>query len=453
MKRIKIGILFFYLAASFLCCAKEKDDSAEEAGIPGAEAPVEEIQVASGEEMTLPYWEMVPKLTSITVKEAVSGIDMASLTEDDESVIKDRLLGKLVYLSRGENGWWDVCTGEETTSTIYHTAIDDVDFFILARPFINDGEFFSYDICEEVLVYTHYGKELWLTSVEGIPKPGQKNSSGFSALGLITFLKYSEPPENKRKHYPPEVLIIDNITGKMRIEENTDNRYEVFLNYGVPYRYKITPEILLSDWKAFGKTASGSDRRQYFRLRRENDIYTITYRSFDNEMPVTLVESGTLEMSKEIYFQSFREYILTTDNNTFTFRIYPFGVYDEADHPVCAMASSFILEGEVGYERKNDIIRPIPYADPPDRLNPNILTWVEDISFITDDNVRLREGPGTSEPVIKVLKKGEMIEFLEISEEREFIDGYYDYWYKIKTQQGDIGWVYGMYMSFPSHGK
>jgi hypothetical protein len=447
MKRMKVGILFFYLAASVLCCAKEKNGSAGDAENTDAETSFEEIQAAGDEETPALYWKMPPKLTSMTVEEAVSGIDMSSLTEDGKNLIKDRLLGKLIDVHYRGNNWWYIGAGEEVAGTIYHSTIDDVRIFVLTRPFRNDEDIYTYDLCEKVLVYPHYGKELWLLSVEGVPRPGSKDSGEISVLGLITFPKHSEPPEKERKHYPPEVLIIDNNTGEMKIEENTDNRYEVFLNYGVPYRYGITPEILLSDWKAFGKTASGYDRQQYFRLRRENDIYTITYTSFDNETPVTLVESGTLEMSKEIYMQNFREYVLTARNNTFTFQIYP-SYYEDA-HPVCFMASSFIPEGKVGYVRKNDIIRPVPYAEPPDRLNPNILTWVEDISFITDDNVRLREGPGTSEAVVKVLKNGEILKFLEISEEREFIDGYYDYWYKIKTEQGDIGWVYGMYIAFP----
>jgi hypothetical protein len=454
MKRMKVGILFFYLAASVLCCVKEKNDPAVDAENTDAETSVEEIQAAVDEETPALYWRMPPALTSMTVEEAVSGIEMSSLAEDGKNLIKDRLLGKLIDVPYRGNNWWYISAGEEVAGTIHYSTIDDVEIFVLTRWFRTDEDIYTYDLCEKVLVYPHYGKELWLRTVEGVPNPGRKDSGEISVLGLITFPKYSEPPEKERKHCPPEVLIIDNNTGEMKIEENTDNRYEVFLNYGVPYRYGITPEILLSDWRSFGKTDSGYGRRgQYFRLRRENDIYTITYTDLEKNPPITLVESGSLEMCKETYMQEFREFILTTENNTFRFQIYPFGVYYEDYHPMCFMTSSFIPEGKVGYERKNDIIRPYPYADPPHILNPNILTWVEDISFITDDNVRLREGPGTSEAVVKVLKNREILKFLEISEEREFIDGYYDHWYKIKTEQGDIGWVYGMYISFPSHGR
>jgi hypothetical protein len=448
MRKIKIGI-FLYFAIGVLCCRKEKGAFSEGAVNSDTGAVVEEIQEVS-EEVPLNYWEMPPKLTSIRIEEAVSGINMALLTEDDETLIKDRLLGKLVHIpGRGTDWWYVVDGGNNITAKIHYTTIDDVRIFVFARPFKNGEEIFSYDICESVLVYPHYGKELWIPPVEGMPGPRDTDPGEFSVLGLITFTKYAKPPENERKHYPPEVLVINNITGEMKVEENTDNRYEVFLSYGVPYRYEITPEILLSDWKAFGKTASGINRLRYFKLRRENDIYTITYRNFDNEPALILVESGTLEMNKEIYTQSFREYVLTTINSTFTFRIYPFDVYYEDDHPVCFMTASFVPEGDVGYVRKCDIIR--PYS--PDSMNPNILTWMDDISFITDDNVQLREGPGTSEAVIKMLKKEEIVEFLEISEGQEFIDGYYDHWYKIKTRQGDIGWVYGMYLSFPSHPK
>jgi hypothetical protein len=96
MQKIRMRILF-YLVLSVLCCRKEKSAFSEGVVNSDTGAAVEETQEVS-EEVPLNYWEMTPKLTSMRIEEAVSGMDMALLTEDDKTLIKDRLLGKLIHI-------------------------------------------------------------------------------------------------------------------------------------------------------------------------------------------------------------------------------------------------------------------------------------------------------------------------------------------------------------------
>src|SRR3989442_6819318 len=61
--------------------------------------------------------------------------------------------------------------------------------------------------------------------------------------------------------------------------------------------------------------------------------------------------------------------------------------------------------------------------------------------FVTTKPVRLRQGPSTSEPVIRVLKVGERITLLTESGSGNF--------YKVKTERSEEGWVNGRYLIPP----
>lgn len=65
---------------------------------------------------------------------------------------------------------------------------------------------------------------------------------------------------------------------------------------------------------------------------------------------------------------------------------------------------------------------------------------------VTEDNLRLRAGPGLNHGVITLLQKGSSLSVSNLSEEKEQIGGEKSFWLKVKTTGGKSGWVYGRYV-------
>lgn len=67
--------------------------------------------------------------------------------------------------------------------------------------------------------------------------------------------------------------------------------------------------------------------------------------------------------------------------------------------------------------------------------------------YITATKLNLRSKPSLEGKVITVLDKGDRVTFLEKSSETEYIDEVEDYWYRVRTSEGDEGWLFGKYIS------
>ena len=66
--------------------------------------------------------------------------------------------------------------------------------------------------------------------------------------------------------------------------------------------------------------------------------------------------------------------------------------------------------------------------------------------FINDEWVRLREGPSLNDKIITSLGYGKAGVILEVSTEY-IVAGESNRWYRIQLPYGEIGWVWGKYVS------
>jgi hypothetical protein len=68
-------------------------------------------------------------------------------------------------------------------------------------------------------------------------------------------------------------------------------------------------------------------------------------------------------------------------------------------------------------------------------------------STVSVNTLRLRESYNVNSKTIKYLEKGQILEVLDMTPHREKIENMYEYWFKVKTQDNLVGWVYGYYIS------
>src|SRR2546426_5594840 len=62
-------------------------------------------------------------------------------------------------------------------------------------------------------------------------------------------------------------------------------------------------------------------------------------------------------------------------------------------------------------------------------------------TYVATKAVRLRQGPSTSEPVIRVLRRGERVTLLEEAGSNSF--------FNVKTEKSETGWIHGRYLRPP----
>ena len=72
------------------------------------------------------------------------------------------------------------------------------------------------------------------------------------------------------------------------------------------------------------------------------------------------------------------------------------------------------------------------------------------VGELNDDRVRLRKELGLNGEKIRLLQKGECVEILNVSQNKERIDGKEYPWIKIRTNKDEIGYVYGEYLNICS---
>jgi hypothetical protein len=66
--------------------------------------------------------------------------------------------------------------------------------------------------------------------------------------------------------------------------------------------------------------------------------------------------------------------------------------------------------------------------------------------IVTATALNLRDNPNTRSSITGLLNTGEMATILEATPIKYTIDNKQDYWYKVKSEKGNIGWVYGGYL-------
>jgi len=65
---------------------------------------------------------------------------------------------------------------------------------------------------------------------------------------------------------------------------------------------------------------------------------------------------------------------------------------------------------------------------------------------VQSDNLRVRGSPSLSGKHLGMMQTGWRVEILERSAEKTAVDDMLAYWYKIKTEEGLVGWAYGYYL-------
>lgn len=94
--------------------------------------------------------------------------------------------------------------------------------------------------------------------------------------------------------------------------------------------------------------------------------------------------------------------------------------------------------------------------------NPDYFAFYAPFVFMTDkiddpyeegviigDNVRLREGPGSTEKIIGSLSWDIVKTIYDENSTKEVIGGESHYWVNVKTSKGEVGYVYGKYFRVP----
>jgi hypothetical protein len=66
----------------------------------------------------------------------------------------------------------------------------------------------------------------------------------------------------------------------------------------------------------------------------------------------------------------------------------------------------------------------------------------------TEDRVRIRQRPSLEAETVGFLSKEEKIEIFTRSDEMMQIESWNNYWYKVRTTDGKVGWVYGEWIRY-----
>jgi hypothetical protein len=69
---------------------------------------------------------------------------------------------------------------------------------------------------------------------------------------------------------------------------------------------------------------------------------------------------------------------------------------------------------------------------------------------VNDDRVRIREEPNLTGKTLGHLNRTNKVRIIEYSDKKEKIEGMESYWYKVQTDEGLTGWVYGAYIDIDS---
>jgi hypothetical protein len=198
-------------------------------------------------------------------------------------------------------------------------------------------------------------------------------------------------------------------------------------------------ELILGQW--YG--ASNQFQEIYdtvctFTLTKNGDIYSLKY-AFGNPSPYFTTVTGTLQNESDINYIVFS---LFTEKTKYKFQIQP-NSFEVRNGKInrCTLISDVFVD-YWPFIKKNDLIKKLI----PDLSLPKKFAQPELIGYINDAGVRLRDNYGLSGKVLKTLRKNENVSILDMSPTIEIIDGCYEYWYKVITQDKMTGWIYGAFL-------
>jgi len=67
-------------------------------------------------------------------------------------------------------------------------------------------------------------------------------------------------------------------------------------------------------------------------------------------------------------------------------------------------------------------------------------------ALVISDKVRIRESPSLTGVQLGFLSDGQRVKVLKRSDEKMKVDAMFGYWYKIKSEDGTVGWSYGAFL-------
>ena len=109
---------------------------------------------------------------------------------------------------------------------------------------------------------------------------------------------------------------------------------------------------------------------------------------------------------------------------------------------------------KINYDQKAEENPPQPILEEPEEKrveapkvsSPEAEWWPP--GYITEDNVRLRTAPNLEGKILRLLKRGEKVTVLAMDPTPMGIGEHTANWYKVRTEGGDVGWMYGWYLSW-----
>jgi len=190
------------------------------------------------------------------------------------------------------------------------------------------------------------------------------------------------------------------------------------------------------------------DTSNYLHITKSNDLYTLTHKYTTSEGSFIYTVTGTVTRGyvNEANKKYFMDYNIHTDKGIYYLQIqYKHHNRDYKLYGNDIIMCCFIPLGCPDYflfSKKEEVIRvSIPNLNVPRKLQGPLL-----IGYINDSEVRLRDNHGLQGKIIRKLNKNEKVEVKGVSSAFEAIDGNYEFWYQVMTQDGMIGWVYGLYL-------
>ena len=72
------------------------------------------------------------------------------------------------------------------------------------------------------------------------------------------------------------------------------------------------------------------------------------------------------------------------------------------------------------------------------------------IGYINNDYLRVRSGPGTNSEILGYLNAGDCVTVTGVSDGKEVVSGFENYWYEITASDDISGWVFGEYLVIPT---
>jgi hypothetical protein len=201
---------------------------------------------------------------------------------------------------------------------------------------------------------------------------------------------------------------------------------------------------LLGEWYGYNWSSIYFDRDdnkdECFSITKNGEQYTLQYTiTTGTSGPISQTLTGRIQReyvteANRIYLSEYKMY---TDRGVCSIyiRYYRKQYSNDQDENLCYLTPPMFEDSRVFIRKDNFIRNKLP------RLYGLLL-----YGYINDSGVRFRENYGLAGNIIRTFNKNEEVNIIGISPAVEVIDGHYQYWYQVKTNDGKTGWVYGAYL-------